>query len=450
MIRLTLLRRLLGISSLVLAGTASAAQPADDAVPSRLSLAEAEQIFLARGLDLLIAQYGAEGADGDLRAAGAHPNPGLDLGLLYTPALSRGVIYSLQSPGTGSAVPVNLWGFSVGLSDNAAIEDQLSGKRSLRIEVAAKTLAAARLNVADVKRQELSQLRQAYTAAVLAALNVEAAKESFDTFDKQLALNQKRYDEGAINGLDLSRARQAQLEALQTLDQAESGRKQAMASLMFLLGVRSGPPDVTLTSGIEYGTLTRLGQASVAALHGLALANRTDVKIAVANLEQAEVAVRQAKRARLPNIALSVGYSEQCSAASCSSQPAFNAGVQGNVPVFYQQQGEIKRTEANAAAARGTVDKVKAQVLSDVTQSLAAYVAAKSQVERMKSSLLEQAKVSRDLAQHMYQKGAASFIDFMDAQRQYVASRLEYNQDLANYWNAVYQLEQVTGSALRE
>jgi len=30
-----------------------------------------------------------------------------------------------------------------------------------------------------------------------------------------------------------------------------------------------------------------------------------------------------------------------------------------------------------------------------------------------------------------------------------VASRLEYNQDLANYWSAVYLLEQATATVLR-
>jgi cobalt-zinc-cadmium efflux system outer membrane protein len=88
-------------------------------------------------------------------------------------------------------------------------------------------------------------------------------------------------------------------------------------------------------------------------------------------------------------------------------------------------------------------------VLSDVTQAFAGYVAAKSQVERMEGKLLEQAKLSRDLAQHMYQKGAASLIDFLDAQRAYVASQIEYHQDLADYWSAVYQLEQATSTSLR-
>ena len=430
--------------SLAASTKAHADATSEETVPRRLSLADAEQLFLSRGLDLLIAQYGAEGAEGDVRTAGAHPNPGLDFGVLYTPKLRNDVIYS------NIGVQSRLWGFSVGLNDNAAIEDQLSGKRSLRIEAASKALAAARFNVADVKRLGLGELRQAYVSAVMADLNVAAAKDALETYDNQLKLNQKRYDEGAISGLDLSRVTQAQLESLQALDQAESGRKQAMASLMFLLGVRGAQPDVTLTSSIDYGPLPKLKEASLQWLQAQASANRTDAKMAAANLEQAEILVRQAKRARLSDIAVSLGYSEQCGpSGNCSSEPAFNAGVQGNVPILYQQQGEIRRAESNVKVAARNVDKVKARLLSDVTQAFAAYLSAKSQVERMEGKLLEQAKVSRDLAQHMYQRGAASFIDFMDAQRAYVASRLEYHEDLANYWNAVYQLEQATATALR-
>jgi cobalt-zinc-cadmium efflux system outer membrane protein len=416
-------------------------------IPARLSLPDAERIFLERGLDLLIAQYGAEGAEGDVRAAGAHPNPGLEIGTSYAPATSHGLVYSNLGP---NASQTSTWGLSFGVNDNAAIEDQLSGKRSLRVEAATKALAAARLNVGDVKRLGLGGLRQAYVTAVMARLDVDAARESLETYDKQLALNQKRYDEGAISGLDLSRATQADLEAQQTLDQAGSGAKQAIAALLFLLGVRGTAPEVTLTTPIGYSLLARLKDAALEPLAAQAAENRPDAKIAAASLEQAEVSVRQARRARFPDLSLSLGYSEQCSSGSCSSLPAFNAGVQGNVPLLYQQQGEIQRAESSARAARQRVDKVKAQVLVDVTQAFAAYVAAKSQVERMEGKLLEQAKVSRDLAQHMYQRGAASFIDFMEAQRAYVANRLEYHQDLANYWNAVYGLEQATALPLRE
>jgi outer membrane protein, heavy metal efflux system len=283
----------------------------------------------------------------------------------------------------------------------------------------------------------------------MAELNVQGARDSFDTYDKQLRLNETRYKNGAINGLELSRVEQAQLEASQAIDAAESGRKQAVASLMFLLGLRSAIPDVTLTTDINYADVTRLKDATVESLHELALQNRTDVKIATANLGQAQTQLRQAKRSRLPDVQLQLGYSELCNSVSCSSEPGFFAGLQGNVPLLYQQQGEIRRAESGTFVAERTLDKTKAQVLSEVTQAYAGYGAAKSQVQRMESKLLEQAKRSRDLAQIMYRKGAASLIDFMDAQRAYVAAVLEYHQDLANYWSTVYQLEAVTATSLR-
>jgi len=416
----------------------------DDTIPRQLSMADAERVFLARGLDLLIAEFGVRGAEGDLVAAGAHPNPNLALTGNLALKTRHDLLYD-----TGSNSPADVYGVGATISDNAAIEDQLSGKRSLRIEAAAKALVAARLNIEDVRRLELAQLRQAYAAAVVAELNLQAARESFETYDKQLKLNEARYKNGAINGLELSRVLQAQLESQQAIDSAESGLKQATASLLFLLGARHVVPDVTLTSTIDYADVPQLVNATLDSLHERALQNRSDVKIAAANLEQTQTLLRQAKRSRLPDVQLQFGYSELCNSVACSSIPGFFAGLQGNVPLLYQQQGEIRRTESNVFAAERGLYKTKTQVLSDVTQAFAGYDAAKSQVQRMKSRLLEQAKRSRDLAQVMYQKGAASLIDFMDAQRAYVAAVVEYHQDLANYWNAVYQLEQATGTSLR-
>jgi cobalt-zinc-cadmium efflux system outer membrane protein len=70
-------------------------------------------------------------------------------------------------------------------------------------------------------------------------------------------------------------------------------------------------------------------------------------------------------------------------------------------------------------------------------------------VERMQSSLLERAQKARDLVQVQYEKGAASLLDLLNAQRTYTAIRGEYAQDLATYWIAVSQLEQATARELR-
>jgi cobalt-zinc-cadmium efflux system outer membrane protein len=39
-------------------------------------------------------------------------------------------------------------------------------------------------------------------------------------------------------------------------------------------------------------------------------------------------------------------------------------------------------------------------------------------------------------------------MDFLDAQRTYIATNIEYLQDLSNYWTAVFQMEQAVGMEL--
>jgi cobalt-zinc-cadmium efflux system outer membrane protein len=59
--------------------------------------------------------------------------------------------------------------------------------------------------------------------------------------------------------------------------------------------------------------------------------------------------------------------------------------------------------------------------------------------------LLKAARTARDITRLQVEKGAASLTDFLDAQRTYIATNVEYFQDLASYWTAVFGLEQAVG-----
>jgi cobalt-zinc-cadmium efflux system outer membrane protein len=67
----------------------------------------------------------------------------------------------------------------------------------------------------------------------------------------------------------------------------------------------------------------------------------------------------------------------------------------------------------------------------------------------MEATLLERARKSLDITRVQYEKGAASLLDLLDAQRTYTATRVEYAQDLANYWTAVALLEEAMAGELR-
>ena len=66
----------------------------------------------------------------------------------------------------------------------------------------------------------------------------------------------------------------------------------------------------------------------------------------------------------------------------------------------------------------------------------------------LEGRLLDRARRARDLTALQYEKGATSLLDYLDAQRTYIAVNAEYLQDLANYWDAVFQLEAASATEL--
>jgi len=147
-----------------------------------------------------------------------------------------------------------------------------------------------------------------------------------------------------------------------------------------------------------------------------------------------------------------VQYSEQGSgntppnSPSAISPPTLEISLTGTLPLFYQQQGEIKKAEADARTQDAQAAKLRAQVVADVENAYAGYQTAQHQVQRMEGRLLDRAQRARQLVELQYQKGAASLLEYLDAQRTYVAVKGEYIQDLTAYWNAIFQIESATAT----
>ena len=62
------------------------------------------------------------------------------------------------------------------------------------------------------------------------------------------------------------------------------------------------------------------------------------------------------------------------------------------------------------------------------------------------SGYLTEAQADRDIAEYAYQRGAASLIDFLDAERSYRTTQRAYRQALASYLLALEQLRAAIGT----
>jgi len=415
------------------------AEPA--ALPSVLSLADAMALFRRDGLDVLLAESAVESAEGDVGIAGAVPNPSLSGTFGKSFVCADGCNF-LPAPA-----------FGVGLGDQNAIEDSLSGKRGLRLEVARAALKAAKLGRADAERTGGALVKQQFVQALIAQESVLTAEETARDSAKLRDLMDVRYRSGAVSEADLARVETDALEAQQSVSTAQLQLRTAKLGLAFLLGVRSAVPDFKVEAPelLAASVPQLLTAATPQSLLAGALEARPDLQASKVQLVRADASVRLAKRLVFPDIALSVNYAQQGTNSTAVTPPTVTVGLTFILPVFYQQQGEIRRAEADMRTQELSRAKAQAQVVSDVETAFAAYRTALERAQRMEgdAGMLSRARRARDLVGIQYQKGAASLLELLDAQRTFRAIAFEARSNLADYWSSVFRLEQAVGRTLQ-
>jgi cobalt-zinc-cadmium efflux system outer membrane protein len=411
-------------------------------LPPQLALDQAIQILKAKSLDVLIAEAAVKSAEGDLGSAGAVPNPAI-----------TGGYGRVLPPYNASCLGCSADQLTVGLSDQAAIEDSLSGKRDLRQRVARAALQAAKLSRNDALRTISFQVKSAYAQVAQAQRAVTFARDVQATNLKTQQLFQVRLKSGAINEGDLARIETQKLESDQAVDAAQQTLRQARVALAFLLGVRGPMPEFTVDDKVlDYSVPPQLAGAQGDALLRSAFEHRPDLLALGYQRASAESAIALARRLRFPDITLSAQYTQTGTAAdngAAIQPPTLSFQITAPIPIFYQQQGEIRKAEANYDTQSLQQTKTTAQVVSDVSTALAAFDTTRGLVERMERQLKPSAERAFSITRLQYDKGAATLMDFLDAQRTYIATNVEYLQDLTNYWTAVFQLEQAVGMELR-
>jgi cobalt-zinc-cadmium efflux system outer membrane protein len=211
---------------------------------------------------------------------------------------------------------------------------------------------------------------------------------------------------------------------------------QALGNLRQLVGYASLPHDYDVVGELAYQPLT----AALADLQAKALIERPDLQAAKKGVKAANSQISLAKADAKVDVNASASFSHVSGVSSTSL--FFNVPL----PFFNRNQGEIARTRFALTGAELTARAAEDTVMTDVTN---AYESASSNQDVVKlyvSGYLKQAQDSRDISQYAYKGGAATLLDFLDAERSYRSTELAYRQALAAYMLSLEQLRQATGT----
>lgn len=123
--------------------------------------------------------------------------------------------------------------------------------------------------------------------------------------------------------------------------------------------------------------------------------------------------------------------------------------VSAPIPAFNRNQGESERARQEARQAAARIAALRSDITADLRSAWEQYSTARELVETIEQQMLAQARGVRDTTAYSYQRGEASFIELLDAQRTFNDAMHSYNEARAEYARSLYTLDAFTGGTDR-
>ena len=277
---------------------------------------------------------------------------------------------------------------------------------------------------------------------ILGGLTEDAADApgAFGNFQKATTSKYRRTmsneGAGAMSDGDLLKVKLQLLQYQMDVSAAKLARVLALANLRQLLGHESMPANYEVAGDLQYLPVT----AGEDDLKALALKQRPDLMAAQLGVTAAQNDLSLAQANGKKDLTVQLNYTH----VAATSTASLFGSVQ--VPLFDRNQGEIARNRSAVTQSQELSSEQSSIVATDVENAYEALRTSAEVVTLYQSGYLKQARDSRDISQYGYQHGAASLLDFLDAERSYRATELAYRQALASYMIAVEQLRQAVGT----
>jgi len=309
-------------------------------------------------------------------------------------------------------------------------------KRELRLESAQGATKIAVSGQSDLTRTLVFDLRMAFVQILQEKAILSLAKENLAYYDHVLEVNRERYKAGGIARVDLDRLELQRVQYESDLQTAEVNLRTAKIQLLALLNDRTTVEQFDVSGSFDFSSQL----PPVDDVRQLALDTRPDLRAALQSVEKAKTDHRLA-------------------IANASTDPTFGFDVGRNPPIdqyigfsvslplriFDRNQGEKRRTQLDIDRNANLMEATRTQVFSDVDSAYAAVNSTVILLQPYKDRYLRQASSVRDTIAFSYQHGAASLLEFLNAQADYRSVQVNYLNLIATYLNAANQLNLAVG-----
>ena len=397
------------------------------AATNGLSLAEAKRLAFERNWDLLAAKSVIDAAQAQLIVAKEFPNP--------TASLSTAKIGNRES---GTSLGNGLWERNY---DSIAAVSQLieiGGKRRDRQVSARAGVIGSRARFFEARRSLEQGVTKSFVSALLAEQNARVLNESARMLRHETEIAQARLKAGDISDSDEKQIENnADTFELQAKS-AETAAVQARISVEILLGVAQPKGNWTPTD-----TLEQMSFAAPQFDESKTNGTRPDVLAAEADLNQSKSDLKLQKAMRIPDPTFTIG-AEHNPPGGGPPVDTVLVGVSFPLPLWNFNRGEIKAAQAKVDQTAFALAKAKGQAAADIATAQAAYHEASERLSRYQNQILPKSQKVRESVAFAYEKGGATLVDLLEAERADNDARLAAAQAMADAASASADLKAAT------
>lgn len=372
---------------------------------SSLTLVEALALAEQHSPILKVARTQKDSAQAALTTARAFPNPDVEFG--------SGNSYLLP--------PVAQRGHNSALTISQAIE--LPSFRTARQQAAEAGISSGSALLDDARYNLFAQVKLAFFEVLRRQDEAKLAAENFALLLQIRNRVHLRVETGEAPRYEFVKAEAEALTAESAANSAEIRVVQAKHKLRALLGAPLNEQFEIVHTMSATSALPPLEQ-----LRSELSENQPFLKFALAETARADAKLDQERSLRTPQPTLKW---------STERHPDVNLwriSIALPLPLWNQRAGPIGEAHANLERASAEHERIRFSLLSELDQAYARYQIASRQLNVFETGLMRDAEAALKVAEAAYRYGERGILDYLDAQRVFRNTRMDY-------LNARYELQ---------
>ena len=382
-----------------------------------LTLADLETRLLERNPEYRQAEAAVRMAEGQRVQAGLYPNPTVG--------------------STGEHVAKSTRGGSVG----GFVEQQivLGGKLGIARRMADQEVEQAKAMREAWRLRVRGSLMGNFYATLAAVERVKTRKDLLGNAEDSARIARELRNVGILDEPDVRMAEvEAQRAAVRLLE-AEQREGRSWLELASLLN------EDRLERQPLAGELDELPRLEREAVWSRIREQSPEVRMAVTERVKAELAVREARAARVPNLQLRGGLRNNREDGDVPKgrpvgvEGIFDIGVE--IPIFNRQQGNLRTARASVEKMRLESERTERALQRRFAEAWQHYESARLTAARYRNEMIPAARQAYQMYQRNFRTMQAEYPKLLTAQREYFALWDEYYDALESGWLAASALE---------